>query len=143
MVLFWICMWLATVSVGDLCTRRIPNAAVMPGVVAVVVSGCAHPSSVAVSSAFAAGPYLLAFLLRQVGGGDVKLATVLGGLIADWRTVLVIVCLAAVFTLLGAVRRRARRPAQGRARGSAHAPALVAATILVIGPTITDGVIVG
>ena len=76
----------------------------------------------------AALPYVVAGLLGHSGGGDLKLAFVVGGLSADPATALLVVGLAQLVALVGFVTERRRlRP---------HGPALSSvAAILVVGPT--------
>ncbi|GAA1480677.1 hypothetical protein GCM10009624_11170 [Gordonia sinesedis] len=119
-----VALWLGRIVEADLASRRIPNVLLWPGVGAVAASALAQPH-LAAAAAITAAPYLAGWLTRRVGGGDVKLAAVLGGLVGDWRTGLLMVALASAVTLIGhAVTRRAE--------ATAHAPALAAATVVCL-----------
>ncbi|MGW0035659.1 prepilin peptidase [Gordonia sp. NPDC003376] len=112
--------WLALIADIDRRTATIPNRLVVPGVLAVTMGAVVHPM-VAVGALTAALPYAVAFTARLSGGGDVKLAGVLGGLLADTVSALLMVLLAQILQLcahLAARSRQDRRP---------HAPALVVA----------------
>ena len=119
-----IVLWLLTLGEGDHRTCRIPTVKLWPGIVAVVTVGVTHPAAIG-AALIAAVPYLAAHALGQAGGGDVKLAFVLGGLLADPASATV-VGLAQVVALAGFwTDHLARRP---------HGPALAGvAAVLVIG----------
>ena len=119
--------WLVVVSVGDLRTRRIPNALVWPPIVAVTAMGAAEPP-VLLAACAASAPYLHAFRAGTCGGGDVKLAYVCGGLATRWDAALVMVAAAAILALVAALAARRSR------HGQPHAPALALALIAVSDP---------
>lgn len=127
MTLFCIAVWLGRITATDLRHRRIPDVLVLPGVVGVAVSAAASPV-VGASAVVAALPYLIGFVGRQIGGGDVKLALVVGGLLADCWSAVLVVCVAAIMSLIAGV---ASAPSHGH-RATAHAPAMVVATALVL-----------
>ncbi|MFW0794586.1 prepilin peptidase [Gordonia sp. CPCC 205515] len=124
MSLWIVLVWLSRITVGDLHTRRIPTPLLWPGIVATLAMTPIHPA-IGLAALTAALPYLAAAFAGLGGGGDVKLAFVLGGLLGDAATGLVMVLLAAVFGVLAhaALRRRGPLP---------HAPALVAATVCLL-----------
>lgn len=117
-------VWLARIVVGDLATLRIPTALLWPGVAAVVANSLVHPA-IAVGAVVGATPYLVAALAGISGGGDVKLAFVLGGLIADPLTGLVMILLASSAGVAAHAVLRRRTPLP-------HAPALVAAAVCLL-----------
>lgn len=119
-------LWLSAIAVRDARTRRITNTLLWPGVVAVAGMGVASPA-VIVAGLIAASPYLLAWLLRQCGGGDVKLALVVGGLTADWVIAMLVVLLAAILSAIAAL--------VARSSSLPHGPALVGATAFLLGVT--------
>ncbi|MFW0784929.1 prepilin peptidase [Gordonia sp. CPCC 206044] len=120
--MFVVPVWLAVIAITDRRTGRIPTALVWPGVAAVAAYAAVHPV-VAVAAFVTAMPYLGAALARSCGGGDVKLAFAVGGIVADPGVCLCVVLLAAVLSLIthavGASVPRARP----------HGPALIIATI--------------
>ncbi len=121
-------VWLLALGDTDRRTSRLPTSMMWPGLAAVLVQGAAdaaagRPGMLAAALAGTA-PYLVAHLLGQVGGGDVKLAFVVGGLLGDPLVAVVAVGMAQVVGLAGwCADRRRRRP---------HGPALtgVAAALL-------------
>lgn len=119
-------LWLSAIAVRDARTRRITNTLLWPGVVAVAGMGVTSPA-VITAGLIAASPYLLAWLLRQCGGGDVKLALVVGGLTADWATAMLVVLLAALLSAIAAL--------VARSSSLPHGPALAGATALVLAVT--------
>lgn len=121
MATFIVLIWLATIAECDRRTGRIPTAAVWPGIATPFALIPTDPG-VATAAAVAAVPYLLAALLRQSGGGDLKLMFAIGGLVADPALVLVVVLVAAVLGGLDHVTARSRGPRP-------HAPALVTAAV--------------
>ncbi|WP_244882756.1 prepilin peptidase [Gordonia desulfuricans] len=124
--------WLALIADTDRRNVTIPNRLVVPGVLAVMVGALVHPMAAA-GALIAALPYTVAFTARLSGGGDVKLAVVLGGLLADTASTLLMVFLAQVLHLLAHLAARSpgvRRP---------HAPALVAAWVTVVIPAAVFG----
>ena len=125
-MLLLVTAWLTRIAVVDARTRLIPTATLWPGIVAVCGMAVVHPG-VAVAGLLAACPYVVAFTLRAGGGGDVKFAFVLGGLLARWELVAPMVLAAAILGLLVAL---ARRSPDGR---HPHAPALTAAAAMIVG----------
>lgn len=119
-----VALWLARIAATDLATHRIPNALLWPGIVAVAASSVTQPAIAATALATGA-PYLVGWVTRRVGGGDVKLAAVLGGLAGHWSGGLQIVLLAALGTLVlhALTQRRAAAP---------HGPALIAAAMVTL-----------
>lgn len=116
-------LWLAVIAEFDRRHARIPNLLVIPGVVALAVGGYAHP--MALLSAGAAGVgYLAGFVTGGCGAGDVKLAVVLGGLLADPVSAATMVLAAQLITLAGF----AVHPSGGRRRP--HGPALASAFLV-------------
>lgn len=127
-----ILLWLTRIAVTDVDSLRIPNVQIWPGMCAVIAGAAIHPG-VGWAALAAASPYVLGFVLRRVGGGDVKLAAVCGGLSVRWDLALVMVLCASVVaatTALVAVTA-ARRAGREVPRRHAHAPALVLGTLLV------------
>lgn len=124
----WILIgWLVLLAVIDARTGRLPNRLVLPAVAAALVLGVLIPAA-GISGLVAAAPYLVGFRLRQVGGGDVKLAFVIGTAVADPIAALLVVLAAQLLWLTGvliaAVVTRNRLPS------SPHGPALaLAATV--------------
>ncbi|HNP58887.1 MAG TPA: prepilin peptidase [Gordonia sp. (in: high G+C Gram-positive bacteria)] len=127
-----VAVWLVALGEVDRATSRLPTAQLLPGIAAVGICGVgeslAGHSGVLVAALVAALPYVVAGLLGHSGGGDLKLAFVVGGLSADPATALLVVGLAQLVALVGFVTERRRlRP---------HGPALSSvAAILVVGPT--------
>ncbi|MGB6244721.1 A24 family peptidase [Gordonia sp. (in: high G+C Gram-positive bacteria)] len=120
----WIAaIWLVAVAETDRRTGLIPNALVGPALLVTGAAVAGRPSLV-LSVAVATVPYLIAFLRRQCGGGDVKLAVPCGALAADPLVAALVVVLAAVGTLV--IAGLARR---GRVR---HGPALAGATLVMM-----------
>lgn len=119
-----ITVWLAVVAEHDRRTRRIPNALLLPGVIAVVLGACIHPM-VAVAAVAGSAAYLAAFVGGGCGGADVKLGFVLGGLIGQPIPALMMVALAQLGVLLGRCRAGpARRP---------HGPTMIVAAMAILG----------
>ncbi|GAA3715472.1 prepilin peptidase [Gordonia hankookensis] len=123
---FLVLIWLVVVAVGDLRTGRIATVLVWPGVAATVGMSIEHPGVLAAALATAT-PYLLAALARACGGGDLKLAFVVGGMIGDVGTGLMVVVSAAVVTAMAHLRGPARET------GRPHGPALVTAALCALG----------
>ncbi|HQV20772.1 MAG TPA: A24 family peptidase [Gordonia sp. (in: high G+C Gram-positive bacteria)] len=119
-------LWLTAIAVRDARTRRITNALLWPGLIAVAAIGTTS-AGVVVAGVVAATPYLIAWLLRQCGGGDVKLALVVGGLTADWATGMLVVLLAALLSAIAAL--------VARSSSLPHGPALVGASALLLAVT--------
>ncbi|MGW5522330.1 prepilin peptidase [Gordonia sp. NPDC003950] len=124
--------WLAVIAGFDHRHSRIPNIAIVPGVAAVIIAGGIHPVVLAAASAGSLA-YLLGFLAGACGAGDVKLAFVLGGVLGDPVSALVMVLIAQVITLAEFVLGRG-----GRVRRP-HGPALAGAFLV----TAAVGVVVG
>ncbi|MEE3850460.1 prepilin peptidase [Gordonia sp. LSe1-13] len=121
MASFIICVWLSIIAVHDRRTGRIANGAVWPGVLAPVAMAT-HDPAVLASAGVAALPYLFAAVAGLGGGGDIKLAFALGGLLADPTLALLVVLTAAILGAAGHAFTCSRGPRP-------HAPALVAAGI--------------
>ncbi|MFZ2510731.1 MAG: prepilin peptidase [Gordonia sp. (in: high G+C Gram-positive bacteria)] len=118
-----IALYLLLIADVDRRTLRIPNLLLLPLAV-VAVSAAAQTPLAGVAALTAAAPYLLGFLRRACGGGDVKLATCCGALLGSPVAALVAVLLAAVIGLTDCVLAGTeRRP---------HGPALVVATLAVL-----------
>ncbi|MFT3900006.1 MAG: A24 family peptidase [Gordonia sp. (in: high G+C Gram-positive bacteria)] len=115
--------WLLAVGDRDRRTGRLPNALLLPGVVGVLASGTPD----ALAAAFVAtAPYLLAHALGAVGGGDVKLALIVGALVGTPAGALAAVLVAQAVALVGFRRAGPRR--------RPHGPALTGvAAVLVLG----------
>ncbi|MGV9671077.1 prepilin peptidase [Gordonia sp. NPDC003504] len=124
--------WLAVIAGFDHRHSRIPNIAIVPGVAAVIIAGGIHPVVLAAASAGSLA-YLLGFLAGACGAGDAKLAFVLGGVLGDPVSALVMVLIAQVITLAEFVLGRG-----GRVRRP-HGPALAGAFLV----TAAVGVVVG
>lgn len=109
-------------AVIDARTGRIPNAITLPAIGLVVVVGVVVPT-VLLAGLICGSVYLCAFVFRACGGGDAKLAVVVGGAVGNPVTALLTVVLAAVLSLaVSAVTRR---------RVTAHGPALVGAAVIL------------
>ncbi|MBM7367816.1 A24 family peptidase [Gordonia hydrophobica] len=116
-------LWSVLVAMIDHRTGRIPNRLVMPAVAGTIGVAVLLPT-VGLSAAALTVPYVVAFAVRAVGGGDVKLAVPCGGMLADPALALVAAGAAAVATLVVcAVTKRSRHP---------HGPALVGSTVLLM-----------
>ncbi|QKT07269.1 prepilin peptidase [Gordonia sp. X0973] len=123
-------LWLLVVGDVDRRSGRLPIPVLWPGVAAVAAQsaarlGASDPRLVA-AALVATLPYLLAHALGQVGGGDVKLAFVVGGLAVDPAVAVLAVVTAQLVGVWGSARSaRRRRP---------HGPALAGvAAALVLG----------
>ncbi|HEY1076542.1 MAG TPA: A24 family peptidase [Fontimonas sp.] len=115
--------WAATIAVWDLRYRRVPNAALVVGLLLLLASfalslrsplGADWQSSL-IGAALAAALTLPGYALRKLGAGDVKMAAILGAF-AGWAGTIEILLLAAlVLGLMAAAamagRRQARLPA--------------------------------
>ncbi|MCX2965087.1 prepilin peptidase [Gordonia sp. NPDC062954] len=117
--------WLATIAERDRRTGRIPVALMWPGLVIPVTLIPTDPT-VAAAATLAAVPYLIAALVGHGGGGDIKLAFAIGGLVADPTLALLVVLLAATLGGLDHLWVRSGGPRP-------HAPALVAAAVIGLG----------
>ncbi|MCF8610711.1 prepilin peptidase [Gordonia sp. HY285] len=114
----------------DAWTGRIPNAITLPAIGLVVVTGVVEPL-VLLAGVLCASVYAVAFALRTCGGGDVKLAAVVGGALgAPAAAVATVVVAASVTLVVSLVSRR---------RAVVHGPALVAAAGLVTAFSIAAG----
>ncbi|GAA1464035.1 A24 family peptidase [Williamsia maris] len=127
-VSFAVVSWLIVLCVHDLRTHVLPNRLTVPAGVAAVAMGVADPH-VGMSIIVLAAPYLVATTLGACGGGDLKLAVGLGGVVADPTLALLVVGAAALTTL--AVVTLRGPPA--RRAGVAHGPALAGAAIALGG----------
>ncbi|MBJ7291196.1 MAG: prepilin peptidase, partial [Williamsia sp.] len=76
-----------------------------------------------------AAPYLVATTFGACGGGDLKLAVALGGVVGDPALALLVVAAAALVTL-AVIALRGRSP---RGAGVAHGPALAVAAVAIGG----------
>ncbi|MYR05729.1 prepilin peptidase [Gordonia sp. SID5947] len=123
---FLVLTWLAVMVVGDLRSGRISTAMLWPGIAATLAMSVGHPAVLA-AALMTASPYLFAALARACGGGDLKLAFVLGGLVGDVGAALLVVLGAAVIAVVTHLR------AHTDAAGRPHAPALVAAALCALG----------
>lgn len=128
-----VALWLLVLGEVDRATSRLPTAKLWPGIAAVGACGISdmlsgHPGVLA-AALVSALPYVVAGALGHSGGGDLKLAFVVGGLCADPSTALLVIGLAQAVALVGfTTDRRRRRP---------HGPALCGVTaVLVAGPTL-------
>ncbi|MBT0568002.1 A24 family peptidase [Williamsia sp. CHRR-6] len=128
-LLSWsIVMWLAVLSRHDLDTRRLPNRLTLIPIVAVLASVVSTPEVIG-AVIVAALPYLVGRIIGGCGGGDLKLAVVLGALAADPARAAVLVLAAVTLTLVGMAVRRCR----GRGPDAvAHGPALGLAAVAVL-----------
>lgn len=122
-MLWPIAIYLLIVAEVDRRTARIPNLLLLPlAVVAVAVMATTPWAGAAALTA--AAPYLLGFLARACGGGDVKLAACCGALLGSPVAALVGVLLAGLAGLAACLLTgSARRP---------HGPALAGATVVVL-----------
>ena len=118
-------VWLLALGEGDRRCGLLPTVSLLPGLTAVAAMGIQYPA-VWLSALVAVLPYLAAYAFGQVGGGDVKLAFIVGGLLVDPVVAIVAVGLAQVVGLLGFwLDRRYRGP---------HGPSLggVAAVLVAV-----------
>ena len=116
-------LWLSAIAVRDARTRRITNTLLWPGLIAVAATGTVS-AGVMAAGLLAAAPYLIAWLLRQCGGGVVNLAFVVGGRAADWPLALLIVLLAAAISAVATLATRSST--------LPHGPALCASAALLV-----------
>ena len=116
-----VALWLAALAEIDRHTYRLPTALLWPGCVAVGLSASTH-ASVGLAAVAATGPYLVGWLCGLCGGGDVKLAFVLGGMLADPAAALVMVVAAQALGLL----------TRGRRRRWPHGPAMIVSGALLL-----------
>ncbi|KQR98689.1 hypothetical protein ASG12_09820 [Williamsia sp. Leaf354] len=121
--------WLMVLTGHDLRSRTLPNRLTVPAVIAAVAAAACH-GGVALSMLALAVPYIVACLAGGCGGGDVKLAAALGGLVADPGRSLLVVVAASVLSLGVAGIIALRRRGSGRSTPQAHGPALVAAALI-------------
>ncbi|WP_328857859.1 A24 family peptidase [Williamsia herbipolensis] len=124
--------WLMVLTGHDLRSRTLPNRLTVPAVIAATAAATCH-GGVALSVLALSVPYLLTCLAGGCGGGDVKLAAALGGLVADPGRSLVVVVAASLLSLAAAGVIAVRgRGSDGRAPRP-HGPALVAAALIAGG----------
>lgn len=114
---------------ADVRTRRLPNSVVLPGVLGAVAGTMVSPAA-GVGLLTAGGIYLVAFWFGGCGGGDVKLAVVVGAMAGSVGMAALLVLSAQVLTL-GQVL--IARGGVGRSRETAHGPALCASAALCCG----------
>lgn len=119
-----ICAWC------DARTGSIPNTLTGPGLLLVVTAGVIEPLML-VAGGLCVAVYGAAFVLKSCGGGDVKLAGVVGGAIGSPAAALVAVVVAACVSLVVAALRRRRC--------TVHGPALVGAAVGVTVLSIITG----
>ncbi|GAA4667883.1 prepilin peptidase [Gordonia humi] len=115
-------------AVVDARTGRIPNALTMPAIGVVAIVAMFQPA-VGASAALCAAVYAVAFVCGACGGGDVKLAAVVGGAVGNPAAILLVVVGAAVLSLIAAAARRRRTTVHGPAMVGAAAAVLAAAMI--------------
>ncbi|WOC14218.1 prepilin peptidase [Gordonia sp. MP11Mi] len=120
----------AACATADVRTGRIPNALTLPAIGLVAAAGIVDPL-VPLAGALCASVYAVAFAFRTCGGGDVKLAAVVGGAVGAPAAALTTVVIAAGFSLVVSL--------VGRRRAVVHGPALVAAAGLVAACSIAAG----
>lgn len=120
-------LWLIALSRNDIRELRLPNRLTVPAVTAALASAVADPSLIA-GIAIATGVYLVAGLLGEVGGGDVKLVCALAGMAAGVGATLTMLVLAQVFTVLAVLVTRRR--------AVAHGPPLALGAAISCGPWI-------
>ncbi|WP_161927151.1 prepilin peptidase [Gordonia crocea] len=120
-----VALWLLALGEGDRRTGRLPTAVLWPGIAGGAAVGGTHPV-VLVSGLVAVLPYAIAHLMGQVGGGDVKLAFVIGALAADPVLAAVAVVLVQVVALVGFAGSRRRRQPHGPAMCAVGAVCAVA-----------------
>ncbi|MGU3294487.1 prepilin peptidase [Williamsia sp. M5A3_1d] len=113
----------------DLRSRTLPNRLTVPAVIAVLAAATVH-GGVALSVLALSVPYVVTCLAGGCGGGDVKLAVALGGLVADPGRALLVVVAASVLSLCAAVVTAVRGRGSGRSVPQAHGPALVVAAMI-------------
>jgi len=92
-----LCVWTLAVfaAIWDVTQRRIPNPLILIGLsLGLVLQGMEHGAHGLVNALMGAGlalaVYIIPFAMRQVGGGDVKLAMVFGTFIGPMPTLWVI-----------------------------------------------------
>lgn len=136
--------WALAVSAWDLASRRIPWALALSGVVPLVAAGLVTGrwAALALGAVATAGLYLLVRLVAPaaVGGGDLRLAPVCGGLaglggveswlVATAGAVLLTGVVAALVVAVAAVRRSPRPAAVP------HGPSMVLPAVLVLVPAL-------
>ncbi|GAC57342.1 peptidase A24 family protein [Gordonia hirsuta DSM 44140 = NBRC 16056] len=103
-------------------TGRLPHVLMLPLLVISAI-GCVCDPAAGLAATVAAAPYLAGFIVRQCGGGDVKLAACCGAFLGSPVAVLVTVLAAALLTVAGCVLSHSSR--------ISHGPALVLATLVV------------
>ncbi|MFC4602705.1 prepilin peptidase [Rhodococcus kronopolitis] len=130
--------WCGYLSAVDLRSRRLPNAATVPGAVVVLLAAAVtgHGRAALVGAALLSGLYLLTHLAAPaaMGGGDVKLAVGLGGVTgaAGAQTwLLAAVGAVALTAAFGVVLLAAGR----RGRSLPHGPSMCLATVVALTAT--------
>ena len=124
-VSFAVVSWLIVLCVHDLRTHVLPNRLTLPAGFAAIAMGVGD-MHVGCSIVVLAAPYLVAATLGACGGGDLKLAVALGGVVADPALALLVVAVAALVTLAAIALRGHPPPGAGVAHGPALAVAAVA-----------------
>ncbi|GGF41430.1 A24 family peptidase [Williamsia phyllosphaerae] len=127
-VSFAVVSWLIVLCVHDLRAHVLPNRLTVPAGAAAVAMGVTDPH-VGFSIVVLAAPYLVGVSLGACGGGDLKLAVGLGGVVAD-PVLSLLVVVAAALTTLAVATVRGRRT---RGAGVAHGPALAGAAVALGG----------
>lgn len=131
---------LALIALGDLRHHRIRNrdlamltAVTVAGVVAAAVAtGVSVVADAAVGAVLAALPLLAAWIVQpaSMGGGDVKLAALLGAVLGPLGLWLAVAAVGAALTVTLVAARRGPAPL---------APALVGAALLAVGVHVAAG----
>jgi len=121
--------WFVALAGADVRTRRLPNSVVLPGVLGAVAAAMSSPVAGG-GLLLAGGIYLVAFWFGGCGGGDVKLAVVIGAMAGSPTTAVAVVLLAQVLTLGQVLICRA---GGSRSRDAPHGPALCASAALCCG----------
>ncbi|PXW33747.1 UNVERIFIED_CONTAM: leader peptidase (prepilin peptidase)/N-methyltransferase [Williamsia faeni] len=122
-------LWFVALAGADVRTRRLPNNVVLPGVLGAVVGVTIAPDAGG-GLLMAGGIYVVAFWFGGCGGGDVKLAAVVGAMAGSVGAAALLVLCAQVLTVGQAVI------CGGGGRRShiqAHGPALCASAALCCG----------
>ncbi|MGJ0121323.1 prepilin peptidase [Williamsia sp. MIQD14] len=121
--------WLLVLTGHDLRSRTLPNRLTVPAVIA-ALAAAACDGGVALSVVALSVPYVVTCLAGGCGGGDVKLAAALGGLVTDPARSLVVVVVASTLSLgaAGVIALRCR--GSGNGVPQAHGPALVVAAVM-------------
>ncbi len=129
LIIRWaVVFWLIVLCVHDLRGHVLPNRLTVPAGIASIAMGCTDPQ-VALSIVVLCVPYLVSVFAGACGGGDLKLAVGVGGLMADPALAMMVALGAAVATLATGLLRGGTT----RRTGVAHGPALAAAAITLGG----------